>query len=79
MVADLCRAVNVVRNMNKDQMIETATKILDECGNLRLQDYAIIVKRGQLARILDRLDIHVIGEMLDVFWLSRCKSGESFM
>jgi hypothetical protein len=82
MVADLCRSVNVVRNMNEDQMIEVATMLLEECGNFRIQDYMMfftMVKRGQLGRIYDRLDIQVISEMLDEFWKRRHHAAEALM
>ena len=41
LVKDFCRSVNVVRNMNEDQMIESAAMLIDECDNFRLEDYAM--------------------------------------
>src|SRR4051812_29053217 len=41
LVKDFCSSLNVVRNMNQDQMIEAASMLLNECGNFRLEDYAM--------------------------------------
>lgn len=79
LVLDFCRSVNVVRNMNEDQMIEAAAFLLDECGNFRLEDYVMMfamAKRGQLGKIMDRVDIQVIGEILDRYWAYRDESGK---
>jgi hypothetical protein len=73
-VKDFCASLNVVRNMNEDQMIEAAAMLLDECGNFRLEDYVMMftmAKRGQLIKIYDRLDLQVIGLMMDEYWCRR--------
>lgn len=78
MVKDLCSSVNAVRNMNEWQMIEAAAYLLDECGNMRLEDYSMMFalgKRGQLVKILDRLDVQVIGEMMEAYWKIRHEEG----
>ncbi|WP_157580875.1 hypothetical protein [Segetibacter koreensis] len=74
LVKDFCSSVNVVRNMNQDQMIETAAMLIDECDNFRLEDYAMMfsmAKRGELVKIMDRLDMSVITQMLDEYWKRR--------
>lgn len=79
MVMDFCRSMNVVRNMNEDQMIEAAAFLLDECGTFRVEDYLMMftmAKRGQLGKIFDRVDIQVIGSILDAYWLYRDAEGK---
>ena len=79
MVKDLCNSVNVVRPMTEDQMIEAAGMLLDECGDFRLEDYQImftLAKRGQLIKIMDRLDVPTIGIMLDTYWQMRNQAGK---
>ena len=74
MVKDFCASMNVVRNMNEDQMIEAAAMLLDECGNFRIEDYVMMFqlgKRGQLVKLMDRIDINVITLMLDEYWSER--------
>lgn len=78
LVKDFCGSLNVVRNMNEDQMIEAAAMLLDECGNFRLEDYVMMfgmAKRGNLVKILDRVDIQVIGQMIDAYWEKRNAAG----
>lgn len=73
-VKDFCSSMNVVRNMNEDQMIESAAMLIDECGNFRIEDYVMMfqmAKRGDLVKIMDRIDINVITQMLDVYWEKR--------
>jgi hypothetical protein len=70
LVKNYCSSVNVVRNMNQDQMIETAAMLVDECNNFRLEDYAIMfsmAKRGELVKIMDRIDMSVITQFLDEY------------
>ena len=79
LVKDLCNSLNVVRNMNEDQMIEAACMLLDECGDFRLEDYVMmfsLAKRGQLVKIMDRIDIDTIGKMLDEYWKMRYEAGQ---
>lgn len=79
MVKDFCNSINVVRNMNEDQMIESASMLLDECDNFRLEDYIMmfsLAKRGDLVKILDHLDISYIAKMMDEYWLRRKRAGE---
>lgn len=74
LIRDFCNSINVVRNMNQDQMIEAAAVLIDECDNFRLEDYTIMfsmAKRGGLVKILDRIDISVITQMLDEYWKRR--------
>lgn len=79
LVKDLCNSVNVVRNMSEDQMIEAAGMLIDECDNLRLEDYIMMFtlgKRGQLVKIMDRMDIDIISKMLDSYWQMRYEAGQ---
>lgn len=79
MVKDFCNSINVVRNMNEDQMIESASMLLDECDNFRLEDYVMMfsmAKRGDLVKIMDRLDISVLTAMLDEYWRRRKVAGQ---
>ena len=79
MIRDFCNSLNVVRNMNEDQMIEAASFLIDECGNFRLEDYQIMfamAKRGQLGKIMDRVDIQTISVFLDEFWRIRHSYGQ---
>jgi hypothetical protein len=79
MVKDFCSSLNVVRNMNEDQMIETASMLLDECGNFRLEDYLMMfsmAKRGDLVKIMDRVDIQLVSNILDEYWLRRKRAAK---
>lgn len=79
LVKDFSGSLNVVRNFNEDQMLEAAAMLLDECGNFRLEDYVMMfqmAKKGELLKVYDRLDIQVISEMLDVYWLKRKRAAE---
>lgn len=81
LVKDFCGSVNVVRNMNEDQMIETAQMLLDECDNFRLEDYVMMfamAKRGKFhpeVKILDRIDIQLVAAMMDCYWTHRRSAG----
>lgn len=78
MVKDFAASINVVRNLNEDQIIEIAGMLFDECDNFRLEDYVMMfsmAKRGKLVKIMDRLDISVVTEMLDVYWQKRHEEG----
>lgn len=79
LVKDFCNSLNVVRNMNEDQMIEAAGLLIDECDNFRLEDYVMMfqmAKKGQLVKIMDRIDLQKITEMLDEYWSKRHEAGE---
>lgn len=79
LVKDFSNSLNVVRNMNEDQMIEATAMLLDECGNFRLEDYLMMfqmAKKGELVKIYDRLDIQVLTEILDAYWLKRKRAAE---
>lgn len=78
MVKDFCNSLNVVRNMNDDQMIEAASMLLDECDNFRLEDYTMMFslgKRGQLVKIMDRIDLQIITAMMDEYWIQRKRAA----
>lgn len=78
LVRDMCDSLNVVRNMSEDQMIEAASMLLDESDNFRLEDYVMMfsmAKRGQLVKIFDRIDIDLVGEILNVYWQKRNEAG----
>lgn len=82
LVKDFCASMNVVRNMNKDQMIEAAAMLLDECDNFRLEDYTMMfqmAKRGELFDIHDRIDLQVITEISDAYWQKRHEAGEKIV
>lgn len=67
LLRDFCDSFNVVRNMTEDQIIDAATMLRDECGDYRMEDYAVMLtmaKRNHLGvKILDRLDISTIGQV----------------
>jgi hypothetical protein len=74
MVRDFCGSLNVARNMNEDQILEAATMLMNECGNFRLEDYTMmfaLVKRGELIKIYERIDITFFTEILDKYWERR--------
>jgi len=82
LIRDFCSNINVVRNMNQDQMIEAAALLIDECGNFRLQDYTMMfsmAKRGQLVKIMDRIDISVITQLMDEYWKMRNRAAEKLL
>lgn len=82
LVKDFCDSLNVVRNMNQSQMLEAANMLLDECDNFRLEDYVMMfqmAKRGELADIRDRIDLQLITDMLDAYWVKRKEEGEKRM
>lgn len=79
MVKHFCDSVNVVRNMTEDQMIECADMLLHECDTFRLEDYQMMFalgKRGDLVKIMDRLDINVVTQMMDAYWQKRNEAGK---
>jgi hypothetical protein len=79
MVKSFCESINVIRNMNEDQMIDCASMMLDECGTFRLEDYQVMftmAKRGKIGKIMDRLDISVISQLLDEYWTIRNEYGK---
>lgn len=80
LVKDFCSSMNLIRNMNEDQMIEAAAMLLEECGNFRLEDYVMMfsmAKKGQFPKIkiLDRMDIQIITQILDAYWEKRNEAG----
>jgi hypothetical protein len=79
LINDFCSSLNVVRNMSHDQMIDAAAMLLDECGDFRLEDYMVmftLAKRGQLVKIMDRIDISIIGQMMDAYYAMRRAEGQ---
>jgi len=87
-VASFCSGVNVVRNMNVDQMIDTAIFLRDEAFDdkhldcdYRLEDYAVmftLAKRGKIGKIMDRIDCSVIAQILDEYHFIRKRERENF-
>lgn len=79
-VRDFCASINVVRNMNEDQVIESAMMLVEECEDFRLEDYVMMfsmAKKGSLdVKIFDRIDIQVITQILDAYWLIRKRAGD---
>lgn len=78
LIRDFCNSLNVSRNMNEDQIIEAAAMLMDECGNFRLEDYAMmfaLAKRGALLKLYDRIDLEVITAILDAYWAKRHKAA----
>lgn len=78
-IADFCNSLNVVRNMNSLQITEAAAMLVNECDDFRLEDFAVMFtlgKRGQLVKILDHVDINVIGVMLDEYYKVRRAAGQ---
>lgn len=78
MVRDFCSSLNVVRNMNEDQIIEAAGMLMDESDNMRLEDYTMmfaLAKRGGLVKIYDRIDLQVISDIFDAYWIKRSNAA----
>lgn len=80
LVKDFCGSMNFVRNMNEDQMIEAASMLLEESGNFRVEDYVMMfsmAKKGQFSdvKMYDRMDIQIIAQILDAYWLARNNAG----
>lgn len=74
MVRDYCASVNVARNMNEDQILEAAAMLMEEAGNFRLEDYAMmfaLAKRGKLVKVYERIDLTTITEMADAYYAER--------
>lgn len=64
--------------MTEEQMIEATGMLIDESDNFRIEDYVMMFalgKRGQLVKIRDRIDISLIGEMLDLYHEKRTLAG----
>lgn len=79
LVKDFCSGINVVRNMNEDQMIDAAAMLLDECENFRMEDYVMMfsmAKKGELFEFRDRIDLQVISEIMDAYYVIRKKEGD---
>ena len=80
LIKDFCGSVNVVRNMNEDQMIEAASILIEEAGNFRIEDYTMMFamgKRGDLVKIMDRIDISVISAMADEYFSRRRDAADN--
>jgi hypothetical protein len=74
MVRDYCASVNVARNMNEDQILEAAAMLMEEAGNFRLEDYAMMfaqAKRGKLVKVYERIDLTTITDMADAYFAER--------
>lgn len=74
MVRDYCASINVARNMNEDQILEAAAMLMEEAGNFRLEDYAMmfaLAKRGKLVKVYERIDLTTITEMADAYYAER--------
>lgn len=74
MVRDYCASVNVSRNMNEDQILEAAAMLMEEAGNFRLEDYAMMfaqAKRGKLVKVYERIDLSTITDMADAYYAER--------
>ena len=74
LIKDFCASINVVRNMNEEQIVEASIMLIEECGNLRLEDYVImfsLAKRGVLFKFYDHLDIQVITSIADSYYAKR--------
>lgn len=74
MVRDYCASVNVARNMNEDQILEAAAMLMEEAGNFRLEDYAMMfaqAKRGKLVKVYERIDLTTITDMADAYYAER--------
>jgi hypothetical protein len=74
MVRDYCASVNVARNMNEDQILEAAAMLMEEAGNFRLEDYAMmfaLAKRGKLVKVYERVDLSTITDMADAYYTER--------
>lgn len=60
-------------------MIEASAMLLDECDNIRLEDYTMmfaLAKRGGLIKIYDRIDLQVISDIFDAYWIKRMTAAE---
>ena len=87
-VASFCSGLNVVRNMNEYQMIDTAIFLRDEAFDYkhldcdyRLEDFAVmftLAKRGKIGKIMDRIDCSVIAQILDEYHFIRKRERENF-
>ena len=64
--------------MNEDQMIETAMMLLDECDNMRLEDYSMMfamAKRGEIGNVFDHIDLQVVSIIYDQYYSRRKSVG----
>lgn len=85
LLRDLASAFGIVRNMTTEQMIDAASFLMSECGNFRLEDFVMmftLAKRGQLhindgKGVMDRLDIEIVGKMLDAYHVVRSAAGHA--
>jgi hypothetical protein len=74
LIADFCNSLNVKRAMTEDQIVEAAAMLLDESGNYRLEEYALmfaLAKRGkigpELYQSVDILTIAAIEKSYDQY------------
>lgn len=77
LIKDFCSSFNVVRNMNSTQMIEAANLCFEESVDYRLEDFVLmfsLAKRGKFVTIYDRIDISVIIEIMDKYYVPRAKA-----
>lgn len=78
LVKDFCASINVVRNMNELQMIDSVQMLMDECSDFRIEDYLMmftLAKRGKLVKVYDRLDASIISQIVEEYDAIRFDAG----
>ena len=67
LITDFCSSLNIKRGMSEEQVVEAAIMLLDECGDYRLEDYALmfnLAKRGKLGiELYQSVDILAISQI----------------
>lgn len=79
LIKDFCSSFNVVRNMNEDQILESAMILIEDAGNYRVEDYVMmfsLAKKGKLrVKIMDRIDLDIINQLSIAYHELRSNEG----
>lgn len=79
MMIDLCKSVNVSKNMTPDQIEETAILILDTYKSLKLEEVFIVIadiKKGRRVKINERLDGLIVLSAFESYFNDRLNESD---
>jgi hypothetical protein len=77
LIADLCGAYNVVRNMSSDQILDYAVEQVEDCPHYHFEDYVIFfdrAKRGFFGQPFDRIDRGILDDWFEQYHEVRKKA-----
>lgn len=80
MITEISLFVNVGKNMDIDQINQTANLLYEKCMVLKIEDLKLFSKKfrtGEFGKLYDRLDGTIIIEAMDVYFDKRMTYAES--